>query len=168
MSKQSYRDLKSLAKTQGIKGYYKMKKAELLKELKIDESADTSRKTMNQKRKLTDQKLLHYYCIHDRYKYQCRSCQGSGYCKQDRQLYLCKECAAQGTGGKGICQHNKRRYICVDCNGKGVCNTVNKNIFVPTVTATGCVSTINVKIFVRFVQIFCYQIVLIIKWLCTI
>ena len=129
MSKQSYRELKSLAKTQGIKSYYKMKKAELLKELKIDESADTSRKTMNQKRKLTDQKLLHYCCIHDRYKYQCRSCQGSGYCKQDRQLYLCKECAAQGTGGKSICQHNKRRYICVDCNGKGVCKHGKQKYF---------------------------------------
>ena len=34
MSKQSYRELKSLAKTQGIKGYYKMKKAELLKEFR--------------------------------------------------------------------------------------------------------------------------------------
>ena len=44
MSKQSNRKLKSLAKTQGIKGYYKMKKAELLKEIKIEESADTSRK----------------------------------------------------------------------------------------------------------------------------
>ena len=78
MSKQSYRELKSLAKVQGIKGYYKMKKAELLKELKIDDSADTSRKIMGQKREVTDQKLLHYYCIHDRYKYQCRSCQGIG------------------------------------------------------------------------------------------
>ena len=63
MSKQSYRELKSLAKVQGIKGYYKMKKAELLKELKIDDSADTSRKIMGQKREVTDQKLLHYYCI---------------------------------------------------------------------------------------------------------
>ena len=56
MSKQSYREMKSLAKMQGIKGYYKMKKVELLKELRIEESADTSRKTMGQKRELTDQK----------------------------------------------------------------------------------------------------------------
>ena len=46
MPKQSYRVLKSLAKVQGIKGYYKMKKAELLKELRIEESVDTMRKTM--------------------------------------------------------------------------------------------------------------------------
>ena len=97
-----------------------MKKAELLKELMIEESMENTRKTMGQKRELTDQKLLNY-CIHDRYKYQCRACKGSGYCKHDKQLYLCKECAIQGTGGKGICQHNKRRYICKDCNGKRVC-----------------------------------------------
>ena len=79
MSKQSYRELKSLDKTQGIKGYFKMKKAELLKELRIEESSDTSRKTMGQKRELTDQNLLNYYCIRDRYKYRCRACRGSGY-----------------------------------------------------------------------------------------
>ena len=45
MSKQSYRELKSLAKTQRIKGYYKLKKAELVKELKIEGSADTSLET---------------------------------------------------------------------------------------------------------------------------
>ena len=79
MSKQSYRELKSLAKTQGIKGYFKMKKAELLKELRIEESADTSRKTVGQKSELTDQNLLNYYCIHYRYKYRCRACRGSSY-----------------------------------------------------------------------------------------
>ena len=84
-----------------------MKKAELLKELKIDDSADTSRKTMNQKRELTDQKLLLYYCIHDKCKYQCRSRQGSGYCV---------DC-----NGKGVCKHGKQKYFCADCNGRGMC-----------------------------------------------
>ena len=46
---------------QGIKGYYKMKKAELLKELRIEESVDNTCKTMGQKCELTDQKLLYYY-----------------------------------------------------------------------------------------------------------
>ena len=43
-------------------------------------------------------------------------------------------------------------------------NMENKNIFVPPVTAVGCVSKINVKIFVRFVA----RLNLIIKWLNTI
>ena len=42
-------------------------------------------------------------------------------------------------------------------------NMENKNIVVPTVTAVGCVSKINVKIFVRFVA----RLNLIIKWLNT-
>ena len=94
MSKQSYRELKSLDKTQGIKGYFKMKKAELLKELRIEESSDTSRKTMGQKRELTDQNLLNYYCIRDRYKYRCRACRGSGYRPVARIFFL---------GGGGGC-----------------------------------------------------------------
>ena len=137
MSKQSYRELKSLAKVQGIKGYHKMKKAELLKQLRIDELVDTTRKTMGQKHELTDQKLLNYYCIHGKYKYQCRACKGSGYCNHDKKLYLCKVCTVKGSGGKGICQHNRRKYICRDCNGKGVCKHGKQKYFCADCNGSG-------------------------------
>ena len=110
MSDQSVRYLKSLAKKKGIKGYYKMKKAGLLKELGIEESMETTRKTMSQKREITDLKLMNYYCIHGKYKYHCKDC------KNDKQLYLCKDC-----GGKGICEHNRQSNICKGCKGKGIC-----------------------------------------------
>ena len=97
------KDLKALAKERGIKGYYKLRKAELIKLIEeLDLIEFESIKTYSKK------------CSH---KIREKSCKHCGICIHDRVLYMCKECKECG-GGKGICEHDKQKRYCKECNDK--------------------------------------------------
>ena len=114
------KDLKALAKAKGIKGYYRMRKAELIKVIEESvliefESIETYGKKCSHK--IREKSCKHCgICIHDRVKYMCKECGGKGICEHNRVKYTCKEC-----GGKGICKHDKQKHFCKECGGKGIC-----------------------------------------------
>ena len=61
-------------------------------------------------------------CPHGKKRGKCRECRGegeaaggeasSGICEHNRQRYICRDC-----GGTGTCEHERQRYICNDCGG---------------------------------------------------
>ena len=98
MKNPSVPELKVLAKQQGINGYNKMRKAELMEKLGIENE------------------LYNYKCQHDRVKYYCKECKGSQICVHNQQRTRCKECK-----GSQICVHDRAKYLCKECGGKGLC-----------------------------------------------
>ena len=65
MKGKSAKELKAIARERGIKGYYRMKRAELLQVLGIEESEKDVTQSKQPKK-----------CSHGRQKYQCRECKG--------------------------------------------------------------------------------------------
>ena len=121
-------DLRCMAKAQNIKGYYKMNKVTLYEKLidgmdKYDRikfslqiDNNTLRKSCENENKYVrnmpqtnledspknENKTKRYFCVHGKYKYSCRSCQGSVICSHGRQKYYCRACF-----GSGICPPQK-------------------------------------------------------------
>ena len=83
------KELKSLAKKKGIKGYYLMKKAKPIEALGITEQPT----------------VKHYYCIHEKLKYFCKDCGGSQICSRNKRKQQCKLCK-----DSDICKHNRYEY----------------------------------------------------------
>ena len=90
------KDLKALSKEKGIKGYYRMRKAELIK---LIEELD-----------LKEFECTETYDIKCSHKIREKSCKHCGICEHNRVIYMCKECK-----GKGICQHSRQKYHCKEC-----------------------------------------------------
>ena len=78
-------------------------------------------------------------CIHNRRRFHCVECKGSGICKHLKRKTRCKECGGNDLcphggekencvpcGGTSICEHGKRRRRCVECFGSAICEH-NKN-----------------------------------------
>ena len=76
------------------------------------------------------EKYVRKKCEHDKYKYLCSLCGGSGLCEHGIRKILCRECDGGAYCGhniiksvcitcKGgsICEHNKRRTRCIECQG---------------------------------------------------
>jgi hypothetical protein len=55
-------------------------------------------------------------CEHNRVRTDCRECGGSRICEHGRVRHWCRECH-----GAGICDHGRRRCLCAECGGSGVC-----------------------------------------------
>jgi len=123
MEKQTVKELKALAKEQGIKGYYKLRKAELIEALT---NAKPPRNIVpkTSSRILDEPKRDPTKCLHGKVKYYCRDCRGSQICPHDRRKSRCREC-----NGGSFCEHKRARYICKDCNGKGICEHNRQKFF---------------------------------------
>ena len=132
-----------MAKAQNIKGYHKMNKVTLFEKLLdgLDDKYDRIKfslcidnnlfqKSFENENKddrnivqtnlednlKSEKKIKKYFCVHGRYQYSCRACQGSLICPHGRQKYYCLDCP-----GSGICLHKRRLYLCRDCEGAGIC-----------------------------------------------
>jgi len=138
MEKHTAKELKTLAKEQGVKGYYKLRKAELIEALANAKPSrniapNTSSSILDElipKPKVELVKVLDEpkrdpkKCSHGKVKYYCRDCHGSQICPHDRQKSRCKLC-----NGGSFCEHKRARYICKDCNGKGICEHNRQKFF---------------------------------------
>ena len=122
--KVTVKELKAAAKEQKIKGWYLMRKAELIDALQAVERQEPT-KPPKAKTKL---------CLHGKNKYYCKECLGSKFCQHGRQRHFCKECGGNGIcihwnnkyyckecSGKQICEHNRVKYSCKECGGNGIC-----------------------------------------------
>ena len=123
------------AKLIGIRGYYRMHKADLVEELYAIHR-DPQRvprtltrvyymKTPNPDMEAIPRRRIKR-CIHGRQSNICKECKelgvvGEGICEHIRKRYHCKECKALGVGGTGICEHDRQKYKCIDCRGRGIC-----------------------------------------------
>lgn len=56
-------------------------------------------------------------CQHDRFKYNCRLCQGSGICSHGTRKGRCRVCK-----GSGFCSHGNRKPVCRQCQGSSICS----------------------------------------------
>ena len=128
-----------MAKSQNIKGYYKMNKVTLFEKLLdgLDDKYDRikfilcidnnlSQKSFENEDKdacnivqtnlednlKSEMKTEKYFCVHGRYKYSCRDCKGSL-----------------------ICPHDRQKYYCLDCPGSVFAPTKDASIFVETANA---------------------------------
>ena len=57
-----------------------------------------------------------YSCIHQKNKYTCKECRGSGLCDHGRVKSQCKDC-----GGSGFCEHGRVKSQCKDCGVNPKC-----------------------------------------------
>ena len=84
------KELKEMAKTLKIKGWYRMRKAELINAIdSVARQEPTKPPKAEPKR-----------CPHGKNKYSYKECLGSRICEHDKQRYFCKEC-----GGNAYCRH---------------------------------------------------------------
>ena len=114
MEKQSVKELKKLAKDQGIKGYYRLRKAELIEALG---NIDTPRPITELEPIPEDKtKKNKYKCVHGRFKYYCKDCGGSRICSHNLRKNRCREC-----DGSSICEHDRMRNVCKECGGSQIC-----------------------------------------------
>ena len=99
------KELKIIAKREGIPKYYEMKKSFLLIVLSNKEKIHDILSEM--KKKST--------CEHGRKKYYCSVCGGSKFCSHKKRKDFCLKCS------KNICPHGRLEYYCKDCDGKYIC-----------------------------------------------
>lgn len=71
-------------------------------------------------------------CKHERQKYSCKDCNGSGICKHKRHKQVCKEC-----NGAEICEHGTRRSRCKKCGGGSICLHDKRIDFCPECNPVG-------------------------------
>ena len=62
------------------------------------------------------------FCEHNKVRYTCKECHGSGICEHNKHKTICIECR-----GALICEHLKRRYICKICNNIKICIGITRN-----------------------------------------
>jgi hypothetical protein len=55
-------------------------------------------------------------CIHNRRRFNCVECKGSGICEHLKRKTRCKEC-----NGNSICPHGSEKENCVPCGGVSIC-----------------------------------------------
>ncbi len=55
-------------------------------------------------------------CPHNKKKYYCKECGGSGICPHNKQKHTCVDCK-----GSQICEHNKNKRYCKECGGAEIC-----------------------------------------------
>ena len=82
------------------------------------------------------QKYNRNKCIHNREKYRCKLCVGSGICEHFKRKTVCKICCGSQIcihekikayckicKGSQICIHEKIKVYCKSCNGSALCKT---------------------------------------------
>ena len=131
MEKQTVKELKALAKERGIKGYYKLRKADLIEALgkleamtpppaELIEGLPPPRNIVsNTSSSILDEPIPEINarkCPHGKVKYYCKDCHGSQICPHNHRKSYCKVC-----NGSSFCEHKRVRYLCKDCGGKGIC-----------------------------------------------
>ena len=81
MENNTVKQLKDLAREQGIIGYSRMKKAQLIEALG---NIDTT--PLNEPIPKIDKKIKNKYdCVHGKYKYYCKKCQRYRICSHNRR-----------------------------------------------------------------------------------
>lgn len=56
-------------------------------------------------------------CIHKKFKFICRECDGIALCKHNKRKQFCNYCK-----GISLCEHNKRKQYCKECKGGSLCH----------------------------------------------
>ena len=109
--KWTYDMLFQTCKLIGIRGYYRMRKTELVETL-----YDIIRNPQRVPRTLT-----RFYYKKIPYT-DMEEIPRRNKCIHGRGKYYCKECKELRVGGGGICEHGRQKYVCRDCGGADICD----------------------------------------------